>query len=189
MLTLGMSLEIVVEPAGINWHIPDTFQYPALNDMLAPFAEVPDASDTPARFVGVGYSPTLPAIAFSFVAMPTIPAVLDGVGLQRRELAGSSSRPDSGGEARAFEKPVPLTVPLAVIPSTNVAAPVEALTVNGVSRAWNAACACKAGAGRPAQRVVRAAATWHRKCCDVARRARSAWWERQAFRNQVMTAQ
>ncbi|KVF16108.1 hypothetical protein WJ05_04670 [Burkholderia vietnamiensis] len=71
--------EIVVDPAGRNWHVPTMSQSPAVNETLAPFAAAPDVSDTPVRLVGVGYSPTLPADALSFVVVPTMPAVLDGV--------------------------------------------------------------------------------------------------------------
>ena len=59
--------------------MPATSQSPAARETLDPFAGVPVVNETPVRLVGAGYSPTLPAFASSFVAVPTIPAVLDGV--------------------------------------------------------------------------------------------------------------
>lgn len=79
VLTPAITLEMVVEPAGTNWHMPATSQSPAPREMLAPFAAVQVVRETLVRLLGVGYSPTLPEFALSFVAVPTMPAVLDGV--------------------------------------------------------------------------------------------------------------
>jgi hypothetical protein len=40
---------------------------------------MPDEIEVAVVVPGVGYSPSLPAFALSFVPVPTIPAVLDGV--------------------------------------------------------------------------------------------------------------
>lgn len=83
---------------------PDTSQSPAVSGTLATLAATPLLRDMPAGEAD-WYSPQLPAFALSFVAVPTIPAVDDGVmapvacSVVNLPAAGAVV-PIAGGEAR-----------------------------------------------------------------------------------------
>ncbi|WP_429558185.1 hypothetical protein [Paraburkholderia youngii] len=83
---------IVVAAFGIVKTAPRTSQSPGVSEMLVTLAAVPVVSDTGVlEFVAQAdgdpplvtcaqmNSPSLPAFALSFVVVPTMPAVLDGV--------------------------------------------------------------------------------------------------------------
>lgn len=92
------------------------------------FATTPELREVPVVEL-FGYSPKLPAFALSFVDVPTMPAVLDGV---MAPVVCSVVNfpvfavvpPIAGGDARYVENPLPLTVLLA---DSVVNAPVEAV--------------------------------------------------------------
>ncbi|KAK44836.1 hypothetical protein BG58_22790 [Caballeronia jiangsuensis] len=70
---------IEVAAAALNVPVHCTSQSPAVNGRLAIFAEVDVVSDVPIVAPGVGYSPTLPVFALSFVVVPLMPFVEEGV--------------------------------------------------------------------------------------------------------------
>jgi hypothetical protein len=85
--------------------------------MLVAFAAVELVTDT-AVAVFVTYSPMLPAFALSFVVVPTIPAVLEGViVLDAASVVKAPVLADvlpiGPGDAKRAVNPVPLTVELA----------------------------------------------------------------------------
>lgn len=71
--------EVIVDPAPpLYCTTPETSQSPAVKLMLVALNAVPLVSDVP-LVVLVTNSPTDPAFALSFVVVPTMPAVEDGV--------------------------------------------------------------------------------------------------------------
>lgn len=88
----------IVVPAGIVCTSPSTSQSPAARLMLAAFAVTDDVTEVEA-VVAVTYSPTEPAFALSFVAVPAIPAVLDGVIVLEAVIAEAASVPVTVGPA------------------------------------------------------------------------------------------
>lgn len=74
----AVQLDGTVPPVAANATLPHTSQSPAVRLMLAVLAGVALVREIAPEVLGT-YSPMLPAFALSFVAVPTMPAVLDGV--------------------------------------------------------------------------------------------------------------
>lgn len=68
-----------VDAAGANWTTPSTSQSPADNGAVAQFTATLFVMLVPVVAAGLMNSPTLPAFALSPSAVPTMPAVDDGV--------------------------------------------------------------------------------------------------------------
>ena len=103
-----------VVPAGTTEIIPVTSQSPAVNDTVArsTYEAVVRPVNAP---VEVTNSPTLPAFALSFVVVPTMPFVLDGVNAPEllsvvKAPVLAAVLPIGPGDAKRFTNPVPLTV-------------------------------------------------------------------------------
>jgi hypothetical protein len=105
--------------------------------MDAMFVTAPLLSETPDA-VAVTYSPTLPAFALSFVVVPTIPAVLDGVKVPVLLSVVNAPvlavvLPMGPGVAKRAVNPAPLTAPLAArvvkLPVLGVVAPTGVLLI------------------------------------------------------------
>lgn len=102
----------VVEAAEVKRQLPLTSQSPAVREMDDPFAAVPLVSGTDERSEGVGNSPTLPALALSFVVVPTMPAVDDGV-IAPVNVRAPTLEPNAGSE------PVAPTSTCPVVPTAS----------------------------------------------------------------------
>ena len=117
LLTPAMICVAVAPAPAENWAVPATSQSPAVSETLVAFAGVLFVSDVP-EVVFEANSPILPAFALSFVVVPTMPFVLDGVNapvllsvVNAPVLA--AVLPIGPGDAKRFTNPVPLTVELA----------------------------------------------------------------------------
>jgi hypothetical protein len=76
-LTQPSPVEKVVNALPLNPTLPQTFQSPAVNEILVTFAAVFVDKDTPGDLATIlsTSSPTLPAAALLFVVVPIIPEV------------------------------------------------------------------------------------------------------------------
>lgn len=132
--TAAITDEIVVDPAGRNWHVPTMSQSPGPTLILDPLAAVPEVSETFVRFEGVGNSPTLPAWALSFVDVALIPIEL--VGLIRPDAATVVNEPALPPPVTAFCAKAVVAIWVVFVPAAAVGAvgvPVRAGDAKGAN--------------------------------------------------------